>query len=287
MFALIPLVQPATAQASLLGDIANILIGGATSSGTSSSSSSSQKSNRPNLAVLKTQEHAVVNPTSQDQLFILAVKSGDISTVEQCLQQGADINGVFNLGGAGITPLLVAGTREMQQYLLEKGADVRGYYTLLDSDNKTYFVSYFSAAVYHQNFELAKYYHGWGAPIHTEGWSNKNYGVRYYGSPIFAAFKGCYYNDLDNRNFIAFVQYLADEGADLETPFDNGTFYLYAVKHGKYGMIDCLVTNGARIDARDSQGRDALQIALDNNNLQLYKYIQEVNKRGQQPSKRK
>lgn len=257
-----------------------------------------------NQEAIKTHEHAVMRPTSQDKLFILAIRSNDFSVVEQCLNQGADINGVFNLGGAGITPLVAARSREMQQYLLEKGADVRGYQTLTYSQSnkkpdlyeklwmlknggyESYFVSYLSCAAYDGDYELARYYRAWGAPINADGWSNDNFEhPKYYGPPIISALKGCSRQKLNDTDFINFIQYLADEGADLERNIDGLTPFLFAVQHRSYELIDCLAANGARLDAKDYEGRDASQIAIDNNDLQLYKYIQEVNKRGQQPSK--
>ena len=45
-----------------------------------------------------------------------------------------------------------------------------------------------------------------------------------------------------------------------------------------------MAANGANINARNDAGKNALQIAIEKKDVQLYKHIQDINARGQQPS---
>ncbi|MDY3739787.1 MAG: ankyrin repeat domain-containing protein [Selenomonadaceae bacterium] len=275
-----------TAEAGGLADVIEGVIGGIIHPHGGNKKSGSNSGDTSIINNLGKQKHAVRNPNQTQQLFLIAVHDGENELVAGLLKDGIDVNGVYycSYGSDGITPLAIAinrGNRSMQQLLLENGADVTGYY---DYDN--IYHNYFVNAAIYGNLELMKYLHNWGAPINGIG--------SYRGSRdmyVNALAGNIWYHDASERGCLAITEYLIDEGIleiDYRISRDrNNTPYLEAVKNRQYNMINLLASNGADIFAKNDDGKNALQMALDMKDLQLYKYIQDINARGQQPSKKK
>ena len=260
----------------ILGDVIGAL------GGDSSSSSSSSSSSGIDVRKLSQQKHAVQNPNDTEELLMLAVKNNDVETVKSLLANNKiDVNGVYNTkqvyhGGDGITLFQAAlkhDYRDIMQALLENGADVRGYY---EFDNE--YVSYLTYVAYNHNnynnaLDLIQYLHNWGASIDSQNG---------YNNALTSLIKGTSYGYSQAVNI---AKYLLDEGIDVDYKTKSGdTALIMATDYVWYDMIDLLAANGANLRARDAKGRDVLQIALDKQNLQLYKHMQDVLARGQQPS---
>lgn len=264
------------AEALNWGGLINDVVKVVTKSNGSSGSSSSSSSNAGALQYMGYQKHAVKNMNDNEKLFMLAVKKGDVETAEAMLNAGCDINGVYNVGGKGCTPLFVAidtKNRKMQQMLLENGADIKGYYRY---DNV--FCSYLSFAARERDLELMKYLHNWGAPINTSGSSYYDYST-FEGRAIVFLSMEVYYNTEH------IFEYLLQEGIDPDSKDEHGdTSYIRAVRRGNAKIAKLMAAYGADLNARDKDGKTAEQVALERNNLDMYKTIQEINARGQQSS---
>lgn len=276
-----------TAEAGQLEDTIakgiGVLVGGIFNQG-GKKSSGSNSSDGGFFNKVGNQKHAVQNPNDNEQLFLMAVNDGDIELAREILKTGIDINGVYKIDRGlcssyeGNTPLSIAiwrGNRKMQQFLLENGADVSGYYTF---DNK--YCSYIVKAMYEKKLELVQYLHNWGASINSYSDLYERSVVTAFISHIGYAGDGFY---------IPACEWLINNGANIEekSKKTGNTIYLDAVNECCYNLIDYMAANGANINARNDAGKNALQIAIAKKDVQLYKHIQDVNARGQQPSKKK
>lgn len=91
------------------------------------------------LGGLSNQQHAHPNPNDHEKLFMLAVEKNDIGTVGEMLNIGVDINGVYPgdwkdgqvtiKGKTAFFVALLAGNRDMMDFLCENGAEINGFYT--------------------------------------------------------------------------------------------------------------------------------------------------------------
>ncbi len=277
MAAAMLLTTAPTAEAGVnWGEIAGGILGGILAGqGGSGGGSSGGSNDGAVLGGLSNQAHARKDMTNNEKLFVLAVKNNDYPTAQAMLNQGVDINGVYsNLGGIyGGTVLDWAignSPQEMIQFLLENGADPSGYY---EYNNK--FNSYLLRAASSKfDIFLVKYFHEWGAPINDRRYPYILHQVISYN-----------YASTDTRYEI--LQYLLDNNAIIDyqgSEWEGRTPYLVAVATGRIALANLLAEYGANISARDKNGHDANRIALDSRNLDLYKAVQEINARGQQPS---
>lgn len=265
-------------------DWGQILFGGGSSSGGSSAIAD---------AISGKQKHAVKQINSNHKLLFMGLQRGDAEIVMAALKTGVDINGVYpkeaNLidYNAGLTPLGYAVWRknyEMMQLLLENGADVSGFYSY---DNNR--ISYLVWAASSGDCELVKFLHSWGASVNSEADINRPYGMGINGGKLNAVSATIFWDGIKfDEAGITVLEYLIENGANIESKIsDNESYtpFLYAVKRGLYKCVDTLAAGGANLSAKTSRGRDAMQIAVDMHNLDMYKYLQEVFARGQQPSK--
>ena len=256
--------------------------GGASSSGGSGSIDD---------AISGKQKHAVKQINSNHKLLFLGIDKNDADIVKAALQTGVDINGVYSQEVTGCpcgnTPLGHALSRrkiDIMQLLLENGADIDGFY---DYSNKR--ISYLVWAASERNYELVKYIHSWGASVNSEAETTHPFGQSYNNTKINAAHAVIVTSMGRDDDSAMILDYLIENGINLETRVDGGseiyTPFLEAVGRGWYRCVDVLAAGGANLSAKTNRGRNAMQIAIDGQNLDMYKYLQEVFARGQQPSK--
>ncbi len=281
LFSALPIVMPiayagwGSVIGSVIGDILNR--GGGSSGGNNGSGNGGGA-----LGGLSNQKHAHPNPNDHEKLFILAVEKNDIGTVSEMLNAGVDINGVYpgtiapgyTQGRTALSIAVFSNNHDIMQLLLENGADPNGFYTY---DNKH--VSYLERIVHSSlDADLVEYLINWGADVNGYTNSDKN-----QITPIFACAAR---HRISQDAASALAQILIEHGAFLESKDSRGyTPFLKAIDMDSYRMIDVLADGGANLNAKNKQGKNALQIALDKNDLQLYKHIQDIMERGQQPSK--
>lgn len=273
--ALATFTQNAEARKITIGDAIGILgsIGG--------SSRGSSGGAVDSISNMGKQKHAVMNMNDAQKLLLLGVKNGDIEIVSQMLAQGLDINGVYNDSrysyslGRGTTPVLLAlreRNEEMIQYLLSQGADPDGFYDL-ENDR----ISYIVWAAGGNDFDLVKLLHESGAPINSK---TKQRRETYNAVNVMLM-------DLTSHVSVELLQYLIDEGIDLELKLEGKTPFVYAVERrvGNWEPIEILANGGANLAAKDVNGKNALQYVTAQNDLQYYRFIKDIYDRGQQPSR--
>ena len=160
------------------------------------------------------------------------------------------------------------------QFLLENGADPNGFYTY---DNKH--VSYLERIAHSSlDTDLAEFLINWGADVNGYTTNSDKDQI----TPIYAC---AAHHRISQDAASAMAQLFIEHGAFLENKDHWGyTPFLKAIDMKSYRMINVLADGGANLSAKTKQGKNALQIALDKNDLQLYKHIQDIMARGQQPS---
>ena len=257
------------------GSVIGGVIGGILNGGGSGGSSGGGNGGG-SLGGLSNQQHAHPHPNDNEKLFMLAVEKNDIGTASDMLNAGVDINGVYPDGYTGQTALILAirnRNYDMMQFLLENGANVNGYYSY-----KNHFISYMERITdAHGEIELLQFFINWGADVNCA--SDRKDGRKRY--PIDNSTER---HAWDNEDSVI-TQFLIDHGAYTENKDSDGrTPFLRVVSGRKIKLMNILADGGANINAKDNRGQSALQIALDLNDLQLYKEVQDIMARGQQPS---
>lgn len=293
--AALPFVIPA-AQNTSVGNVLSGLMGESNKAKTESDSetptptpeakketnntNSSNAKNDP-TSELSNQSHARKNPNANEKLFLLAVKSNDIGTAEQMLKAGVDVNGVwpdahsYSSSATAFSVALREKNMDMMQLLQKNGADVNGYY---DYNNHRYcYLERATSSAYDMDIEIIKYLLNCGADVN--GYTSRNDGIK------IMAIDNCASRKSPERD-APIAQFLIEQGAFLENKDDQGfTPFLRSIDRNNIAMIRIFADGGADLSAKDKKGRDALQIAIDNKDLQLYKDVQEVMNQGQKPSK--
>lgn len=231
---------------------------------------------------LSNQQHAHPNPNNNEKLFMLAVEKNDIGTVSEMLNAGVDVNGVYpgtasaryTKGRTAFVTALSNNNRDIMQLLLENGADPSGFYT---HDNKH--ISYLELIAHStRDADLTQFLIDWGADVN--GYTDKSNDDKV--TPIYTCAAS---HRISQDAASVMAQLLIEHGAFLESKDYWGyTPFLKAVDMGSYRVIDVLADGGANLNAKNKQGKNALQIALDKNDLQLYKHVEDIMARGQQPS---
>ncbi len=233
----------------------------------------------PSTSELSNQKHAHQTPNTDEKLFILAVKNNDIGTAEKMLKAGVDVNGVwpgvgsYSSNATAFSVALREKNMDMMQFLRKNGADIDGYY-----DYNNYRFCYLECATSTSNMDInvIQFLLNEGADVN--GYTSRNDGVK------IMAIDNCARYLTERATPVA--QLLIEKGAYLENKDDQGfTPFLKSIDHNNIAMARIFAAGGADLGAKDKKGRDSLQIAIDNKNLQLYKDVQEIMNQGQKPSK--
>ena len=164
---------------------------------------------------------------------------------------------------------------DMMQLLQKNGADVNGYY---DYNNHRYcYLERLTSSAYDMDIDIMKYLLNCGADVN--GYTSRSDGGK------IMAIDNCASRKTPERD-APVAQFLMEQGAFLENKDEQGfTPFLRSIDRNNIAMIRIFADGGADLSAKDKKGRDALQIAIDNKDLQLYKDVQEVMNQGQKPSK--
>ena len=261
------------------GSVIGGVIGGILNGGGSGGSSGGGNGGG-SLGGLSNQQHAHPKPNDHEKLFMLAVEKNDIGTVGEMLNAGVDVNGVYPgslvVYHGGQTAFFIAMENkyyEMMQFLLENGADINGFYSY---DNHHFSYLEISTNGQRHDIEIIQFLVNAGADVNSPSWRRDhnvlaidNLPGQFQSLPVLCEI----------------AELLIEHGAYLENKDSAGqTPFLAAVNHKRDQLMNVLADGGANIHAKDRQGRNALQIALDSRDLQFYKQVEELMNRGQQPS---
>ena len=188
-----------------------------------------------------------------------ACKEGKYDFVVKLVEAGANINNTDVWDEH--TPLMVALSQNNEsrmliaEYLINKGADVtiiKNNYSALDY-SFTYNVVDYKESAEVLDFQLAKLLLNKGLSI-TD--------VR-LGNVIFNAAK--------NNNKLM-VEYLIKElnvNIDIIDSTYGNTALIWAVQNNCYNVVKYLLNNGANLDIKNNNGKTALDIAIEKNNIDI------------------
>ncbi len=266
---------PAHAQAGGLGGILGSVVGailGGSSNSSGSTAAESAAAHGITAASNAIRTRCIErDPNTNERMLFVAIDDGDFATVQNMLDRGVDINAYYVHWNT--TPLGRAmnnKNRDMMQFLLERGADVRGY----DAGRGNYrrLRSYLVEAVDRNDLSLVQYLHNWGADVNsvecdTVGEDHSN-----------ALFYTSIYGDGP-----AIYRYLIAEGIDVNyrapgsamTPLIRVAKFWNVSPEDRHVILQILVEGGAKTHLKDSSGRTAIDYCLDNHDLSNAQYLQQ------------
>jgi ankyrin repeat protein len=169
--------------------------------------------------------------------FIDASLKGRTTTLQQLLDQGADVNVQGGQFGNALQAASRGGHIEAAQLLLDKGADVNA--------QGGHFGNALQAAICGGHIETARLLLEKGADVNIQG--------GYHGNALQAAARG---------GHIEVTQLLLDKGADVRVQGGLYGYALHAASEGGHLEISLLLlTKGADVNAQGGQFGNALQAA--------------------------
>ena len=296
MTAALPPVAPVAHAGIDWGKVIGDVITGAAKTGNNGSNSSGSGSPSPGIGNLSSQKHAHKNPTNDEKLFMLAVEKHDLETVKEMLSNGVDINGVYGTKSDGVTAFLVAlrnDDRAMMDFLIENGADPKGFYMF-----NNYYVSYFLiVARDRKDVEILQYFLDLGVDVNIMDYANHANAMNYVFQGM-DALMGSTNNALEKARFLIdkgidvdnipkenFHSWAGSRGANYSYFSKGRTPFLGAVSWRYTEMLDLLAAHGANVNVRDSDGKNAMDLAIEHNDINFYKHVQAIVEKGTQPSK--
>jgi len=255
---------PQTAHAGLLGNVFGAILGGG------SAEPSSAVPTRYVPAPSRDLNNRIVDRdlTTDERMLFVAIDKADYETVDLMLKKGVDINAYYvRMGTTPLGRAMEQDNRAMMQFLLERGADVRGYVY----EKKDYHVfSYLVAAVQRRDLGLVEYLHNWGAGINSVSW-DYNHG---YHNALFRL--GVSAED------VPIMHYIIDKGIDVNYQTSNGnrTPLIHISQQWisaelRRSLIEMLLRAGAVTSLRDGAGHTAVDYCLERNDLENARLIQQ------------
>ena len=175
-----------------------------------------------------------------------AIDAGNVADARKALERRADVN---SRNSQGETPLYTAirnGNLEMVRLLLEKGADINS------RNNNDY--TPLLAAVLRENLEMVRF-------------------LLERGANFYAGKNGL--AEVARRGNFEMVRLLIERGVDINNRHgdDDRTALHFAVIRSQPTIVQYLVESGINVNARDNEGKSALNIAYDKGEMEIYNYL--------------
>lgn len=197
------------------------------------------------------------------ELYDKVIKN-DIEAVKKLLAEGADINELTEVGGAGtVTPLFMATgyNDDIAKLLIAKGADVniktgRGVTPLM------------KACTWGKE-EVARLLVSKGADVNAK--SNDGTGVFTYS--IFSI--------LSDRGSTGLAEFLLSKGANVDETSDTGpsagyTCLMMAAGNKKPDLVKFLIKHGANVNARAKDGSTPFSLATKDKDPEMVKLLKSL-----------
>lgn len=197
------------------------------------------------------------------ELYDKVIKN-DIEAVKKLLAEGADINELTEVGGAGtVTPLFMATgyNDDIAKLLIAKGADVniktgRGVTPLM------------KACTWGKE-EVARLLVSKGADVNAK--SNDGNGVFTY----------CISGILSDRVSTGLAEFLLSKGANVDETPDTGpiagyTCLMMAAGNKKSDLVKFLIKHGANVNARAKDGSTPLSLATKDKDPEMVKLLKSL-----------
>lgn len=184
-------------------------------------------------------------PAKPKDLF-LSMGSGDIDYFRGLLEAGADPNAA--MPGTGKTPLMITEHAEIQELLLEFGADPE----LTDNRGAT---ALHYAVGSGDALQMIPRLLEKGAKVNAvaQGWSKQ--------TPFMVASR-LYFQGNDPVRYAKVMRLLSEHGADIDTVDDDGfTVLINAVVNDKPDLVRLMIELGADVDIKAKDGLSALDWA--------------------------
>ena len=172
-----------------------------------------------------------------------AIRKGDLKKVQSLVEQGIDKEDIHGVNSPSIHVTANYGHLEIVKYLVQQGA----YKEAFDCWDRTPLY----CAAGNGWLEMVRDLVGQGADSSFKnvfnGWT-----------PLHAAAAGGYYMEI--------VEYMLNQGADRDQPSNhnnngkNIALHLAAL-NGRLEVVQCLMSYGADINAKDKKGKTALDVA--------------------------
>lgn len=266
-------------EASWLGDVIGVLVG----AGSSSSSSSSGKSSSTRAVQSDGTDSNWVSALNSDQkLFVMAIENRDYGVAQEMLDAGVNINAVYPNafgnyyvgyadGGTAFMYAVQQGDRQLQQWLLTHGANVRGYYGKRSSSRcNNSFIPYIVYAARYNNLELVTYLHNWGASINeVDGWGY---------NALLACLEHQDWSSYENKEEL--VRYLVAENIDMNQRTVDGRNMIEIMVRSSSDsyipLIRAAAQAGVNVNNVNSDGMTPYKIALKERKLEKAKVLREL-----------
>lgn len=176
--------------------------------------------------------------------FFESIAKGDKESVERSLNEGVSANSKNDKGRTALVHAAVNNRLEIIKLLLNKGADVKG----LSANDETPLIG----AVVGGNLEIVKFLHQSGGNINAED-----------KSKISILYHAVSYSGNEGKDRVTIVQYLIDNGADVNTKQQhNYTALMRAAAIEQLEVLKILLGKGAKVNERANNKTSALLEAV-------------------------
>lgn len=195
-----------------------------------------------------------------DEGLGMAIERGDIEAIDYFLDQGADINGIFNDHFTSLTLCLIYHksdkVQELIPYFIEKGADIEAKVNKGDTP-LLYAIftlgSNYNSDSFKQTLDLIRLLLKHGANVNTSGSNGDTPLMRVSASR------------LEEQNKITMVKELIEQGADVNAVNEDGMSALMFAAYNETGdVLKILLEAGAKVNTKDKHGETAFKKANKN-----------------------
>jgi ankyrin repeat protein len=222
------------------------------------------------MCLLKSGAKIDITHDRRETTLMSAAGLGYIEIVECLVKFGADVKVVDKMGNTALKRAAQSGSYEVVRYLVEQGAD-------LEACNKGTATPLIIAAMC--NFpKIVEYLVKVGAKLDAQGFCGRTALME-----AILTSEHTQHNDPSDASIpeystlkasLEVMQCLVENGASLDAVDDKGaTALMYACDIGNVKAVQYLLSKGVALDAKSSKGHTALMYACISGNTEIVKYL--------------